>query len=72
MGIHQQNSSTRATEIVTISIKILEVNFGKSIVDNAKWDKIIEGQQKTHVWNRERLSLKGKNVMRNQILVSKL
>ena len=31
------------TGIVTISIKILEVNFGKSILDNSKWDKIIEG-----------------------------
>ena len=26
-----------------ISIKILEVNFGNSILDNSKWDKISEG-----------------------------
>ena len=41
--IYKQNSSTRETRIVTIFIKILEVNFGKSILDNSKWDKIIEG-----------------------------
>ena len=41
--LQKQNWSTRATGIVTISIKILEVNFGKSILDNSKWDKIIEG-----------------------------
>ena len=29
--------------MVTISIKILDVDFGKSILDNSKWDKIIEG-----------------------------
>ena len=29
-------------------------------------------KQKNHVWNRVRLSLRGKNVIRNQILVSKL
>ena len=41
------NSSTRATGIVTISIKKLEFNFGKSIFDNCKWDKIIEGMAKS-------------------------
>ena len=55
-----------------MSIKILEVNFGKSILDNRKWGKIIEGIAKTHIWNRVRLSLRGKNIIRNQILVSKL
>ena len=28
--------------MVVISIKILEVNFGNSILDNSKWDKISE------------------------------
>ena len=31
------------TGIATISVKILEANFGKSILDNFIWDKIIEG-----------------------------
>ena len=31
-----------ATGIVTISIKILEVNFGNSVLDNSKWEKISE------------------------------
>ena len=26
----------------TVSIKILEVNFGNTILDNSKWDKISE------------------------------
>ena len=39
----KQNSSPRVTGVVTISIKIFEVNFGKSVLDNSKWDKIIEG-----------------------------
>ena len=39
----KQTSSTRATRIVTISTKILELNFGESILDNSTWDKIIEG-----------------------------
>ena len=33
----------QATGIVTILIKIIEVNFGKSTLNNSKWDKIIEG-----------------------------
>ena len=41
--IKKQTSSTRATRIVTINTKILELNFGKSILDNSTWDKIIEG-----------------------------
>ena len=49
------------TGIATISVKILEANFGKSILDNFIWDKIIEGQQNTHIWNRVRLFLKGEN-----------
>ena len=30
----------QTTRMVKISIKILEVNFGNSILDNTKWDKI--------------------------------
>ena len=40
--IQKQNYSTRTTIIVTISIKILAVSFCKYILDNTKWDKIIE------------------------------
>ena len=39
--IKKQTSSTRATRIVTSNTKILELNFGKSILDNSTWDKII-------------------------------
>ena len=39
--ILKQNSSTWPTGIATISIKILEFNFGKPIFDNSKQDKII-------------------------------
>ena len=30
----------QTTRMVKISIKILEVNFGNSILDNTKWDEI--------------------------------
>ena len=40
-----------------IPIKILEVNFGNSILDNSKWDKIRDGiAKKIHSWNSVRLS----------------
>ena len=38
---------------VTISIKILEVNFGNSILDNSKWDKISEGIAKKSISETE-------------------
>ena len=63
-----QKKSSRETGIVTNSIKTLEVSFGKSIRDHSKWDKIIEGQQKTHAWNRVRLSFRGKSMIRNKSL----
>ena len=43
---------------------LIPLSFGKSIRDNSKWDKIIEGQQKTHAWNRVRLSLRGKSMIK--------
>ena len=39
--------------IVTISITILEVNFGNFILDNSKWDKIIEGIAKKSRYGTE-------------------
>ena len=63
--ILNQKKSSRET---FNSIKTLEVSFGKSIHDNSKWDKIIEGQQKNHAWNRVRLSLRGKSMIRNKSL----
>ena len=52
-------------------MKILGLNFGNSILDISKWDKISNGiANKIHICNRVRLSLKG--VMVNQILSSKL
>ena len=38
---------------VTISIKILEVSFGNSILDNSKWDKISEGIAKQSISETE-------------------
>ena len=43
-SIHQPGQ----LELSQFLLKYL-VNFDKSILDNSKWDKIIEGQQKTHV-----------------------
>ena len=33
--------------MIKISIKTLGVNFGNSILDNSKWEKISEGLAKT-------------------------
>ena len=53
-------------EIMKISIKILGVNFGNPILNNYKSDKISEVLAKEiHVWNRARLSLRGKNIINN-------
>ena len=44
--------------MLKISIKILGVNFGNSILDKSKWDKISDGiAKKIHIWKRVRLSL---------------
>ena len=44
--------------MLKISIKILGVNFGNSILDKSKWDKISDGiAKKIHIWKRLRLSL---------------
>ena len=54
-----------------IPIKIPEVNFGNSILDNSKWDKIRDGiAKKIHSWNSVRLSEKG--VIVNETLLCKL
>ena len=42
-------------------MKILEVNFGNSILDNPKWDKIREGIAKSPY-----LELRGKTIILNQ------
>ena len=55
-----------------VSIKVLGINFGNSILDNSNWDKISEGITKNHIWNRVRLSLRSKKIILNQILLSKL
>ena len=54
-----------------ISFKILEVNFGNSILDNSKWDSRSDYiAKKINIWNKVRLSQKG--VIINQTLLSKL
>ena len=40
---------TRKTRIVTISVKLLEVSFGNSIIDNSKLDKISDGKAKKSI-----------------------
>ena len=55
--------------------KIKLINQGKwnSPIDNSNWDKISEGIiKKIHIWNIMRLSFKGKKIIVNQILSSKL
>ena len=56
-----------------ISIILLEVNLGDSILDNSRWDKISEDIAKIiHSWNRVRLCLRVKNKIVNQTLLYKL
>ena len=44
-----------------------------SILENSNWDNISEDIiKKIHIWNRVRLSLRGKKIIVNQILLSKL
>ena len=55
------------------SIKILGINFDNYVQDNSNWDKIRDNiAKKIHMWNRVRLSLRGKKFVTNQILLSKL
>ena len=55
------------------SIKILGINFHNFISDNSNWEKIKDNiAKKIHIWNRVRLSLKGKKLIINQIVLSKL
>ena len=59
--------------MITISIKILGVNFGNYILYNSKWDKISEGIAKKSIsGNKVKLSLRGKKITINQTLFSKL
>ena len=58
-------------EWLQFSIKILGVNFGHSFLNNFDWDKtsIIN---RIHIWNRAKVSLRGKKRIAYQILSSKL
>ena len=59
--------------MIKTSINILGVNFGNSILDNSKSDKISEGIAKEiHIWNRVGFSLRGKNIIDNQTFLFKL
>ena len=55
-----------------LSIKILSKNVGNATLDNSIWDKISENIKKKHHWNRVRLFLRGRKLIINQILLSKL
>ena len=52
------------------SIKILGVNFGNSILDNENKGRY--SKKKLHISDRVRLSLRGKKIIANQTLLSKL
>ena len=54
------NWSTKTTRIVLVSIKILKVNFGNSILHNSKWHEISNSIAKKSLYGTVRLSLKGK------------
>ena len=55
------------------SIKILGITFDNFVPDNSNWDKISANiAKRIHIWNRVRLSLRGRNIIINQILLSKL
>ena len=55
------------------SIKILGIISDNFISDNSNWDKIVDNiAKKINIWNRVRLSLRGRKLIINQILLSKL
>ena len=55
------------------SIKILGITFDNTVSDNSNWDKISANiAKRIHIWNRVRLSLRGRKIIINQILLSKL
>ena len=55
------------------SIKILGIPFDNAVPDNSNWDKISANiAKRIHIWNRVRLSLRGRKTIINQILLSKL
>ena len=52
------------------SIKILGINFENFVQDNSNWEKIRDNTaKKIQMWNRVRLSLRGKKLVINQILL---
>ena len=54
------------------SVKILGIKFDNFVSDNSNWDKIRDNTaKKIHMWNRVRLSLRGKKLIINQVLISK-
>ena len=54
-------------------IIILGINFVNFTLENSVWDKISENiTKKIHLWNRIRLSLRSRKLVKNQILLSKL
>ena len=55
----------KKSSLFTISIKILGVNFGNSILEQ-------NYSKNVHIWNRVRLSLRSKKIIVNQKLLSKL
>ena len=55
------------------SIKILDITFDNFVPHTSNWDKISANiAKRIHIWNRVRLSLRGRKIITNQILLSKL
>lgn len=58
---------------LNLYIKILGKNFNNFIPDNSIQDKIsVNITKRIHIWTRLRLSLRGRRLIINQILLSKL
>ena len=59
-------------ELSQFPLKYLKSNLVNLFSITPNGTKKLKISKKTDVWNRVRLSLRGKNLIRNQILVSKL
>ena len=59
-------------ELSQFPLKYLKSNLVNLFSITPNGTKKLKISKKTDVWNRVRLSLRGKNMIRNQILVSKL
>ena len=72
-GYKNRYDKPRNMKWSNLSIKLLGINFENFVPDNSNRNKIsIHIAKRIHFWNRVRLSLRGKKVIINPILLSKL